>query len=1150
MPESVASGSDDGVASHCEDDLRDDTNPGNGAIDTETPGVTPGSPQVDDLQVNVSDENHKVKSEPRDDSETLDLLSEAHSPSPPSSHRLSNHGSENTTNREQDEPSDHERENTMDGDQDRQSDHESENITDREQDGQSDNKSENTTDGEQDRQSEPHNPFEDPYFKDRGSSSRYSRSADNDVLPPIYKSIKIIPKLEHSKSSSGSREATTASAEWKRQDREPGESNIYLDQLMAMEGRGEAKSEFLKIKAIITAAQERKGWLRRQVLNLVLLGNPGTGKRTISALYRGFLRHYCVWQDLAHDVFYCYETTGFDLQGYNDIKTLESTIEVSQSKGLVLLIIIHAIEYVPRYIRAQLMYVLERHARYIVVVLTGSIDGTTTFLESKPSGKWLFPRRLVLKDYDDEELHRILLGLIDHNSLTIDGGDDCPYALIAAKRVGKGRDSAFFGNVHDIVSSFEKMLDRQALRLQKEQFEGLGKDMNHDEHPSAKKDDGNKQPSQSILTMEDIIGPKPIDIRTQCTAWKELEKMVGLEDVKKAVRDLFVRAKANYRREIRGQDPLKTTLNRVFLGPPGTGKTTVAKIYGQILADIGVLTSHDVVVKTPADFIGRYTGESETKTSQILNSTLGKVLIIDDAHMFYNGSMAGATSEFDGFRLGCIDVLVSAIHNKPDEDRCVILIGYPDRMEVMFQHVNPGLRRRFPLEEAFRFENYDDVSLNKILRLKMAEEDIKANQPAMDVAAEVLRRARDRPNFGNGGDVDNLLTQAKIRFRNRKLRELKERKRENLGGDNNAMIHEEGHEPAQEESVNRAAEDEDLLDVDDGDTEVILEREDFDPEWSRGAGASQKCQALFKGLIGFESIIDIFQGFQRTAMNMRLHHQDPRDSIPFTYIFKGPPGTGKTHTARIVGQIFYDMGFLSTNEVMECSASHLIGQYIGHTAPKVLNLFRSALGKVLFIDEAYRLGGGGVRGVLNRSYDNEAVGELVDCMTKPEFHKKMIVVLAGYDKDMDALMKVNAGLQGRFPTEISFPPMSAIRSRQHLYQLIREKHIEVLDDEPVTNDMKERVLRLFDKLSMTSGWANGRDIQTLAATITERVYRKADEILEEAAEAQQKMADPEGDRAEDKSKEAGQHKWRISTKDVIEFLKDLLRQRIKRGRVA
>lgn len=227
------------------------------------------------------------------------------------------------------------------------------------------------------------------------------------------------------------------------------------------------------------------------------------------------------------------------------------------------------------------------------------------------------------------------------------------------------------------------------------------------------------------------------------------------------------RAKTNYYREISGMKLVETPLHRVFLGPPGTGKTTVAKLYGQILAETGLFSTQEVVYKTPADFIGRYIGESEAKPSEIINSTAGKVLIIDDAHMFYHRTRPGTTDESDEFRLGCIDVLVSSIHNTPREDRCVILVGYPEMMEEMFRKSNAGLRRRFPLEEAFRFADYNDQRLNEILGLKMEAEGIIATESAMEVAAEVLRRARDRLNFGNGGDVETLLNQARIRHQKR-----------------------------------------------------------------------------------------------------------------------------------------------------------------------------------------------------------------------------------------------------------------------------------------------------------------------------------------------------------------------------------------------
>ena len=118
-------------------------------------------------------------------------------------------------------------------------------------------------------------------------------------------------------------------------------------------------------------------------------------------------------------------------------------------------------------------------------------------------------------------------------------------------------------------------------------------------------------------------------------------------------------------------------------------------------------------------------------------------------------------------------------------------------------------------------------------------------------------------------------------------------------------------------------------------------------------------------------------------------------------------GTGKTSTARKIGKIYYDMGFLATAEVVECSAKDMVGEYVGQTGPKTEKLVERALGKVLFIDEAYRLAEG--------HFAKEAVDELVDCVTKPKFFQKIIIVLAGYDKDINRLMSLNPGLTSRFP---------------------------------------------------------------------------------------------------------------------------------------
>ncbi|KAK4068309.1 uncharacterized protein Triagg1_7552 [Trichoderma aggressivum f. europaeum] len=856
---------------------------------------------------------------------------------------------------------------------------------------------------------------------------------------------------------------------WELRKRKLDQANETMDKVMDMVGIDHIKAAFLDIKGMIDTARSRREHLRKHDLNFVLTGNPGTEPPEYKSL------------------------SGRNLNTASNLQTFVDSI----SDGVLSLYDAGSVDY---NVFAFLIDALNNRPG-VILIMSGSADNIPPLLGSSPNGRWLFPQRLHIEDYNDEELGNIFLQMVRQDNFKIEGGPTGPYPRILARRVGYGRDEPGFGNAHELRLSYLKILERQASRLLKK---------------LVKIDDLSVEPApdENLLTGEDILGPEPEDCREKCDAWKELEKMAGLDDVKLAISKNFDRAKVNYRREIDGKELLNTSLNRVFLGPPGTGKTTVAKLYGQIIAEIGLVPNREVVFKVPSDFIGRYLGDSEFKTNAIINATKGKVLIIDDAHMFFNG-----TDETDEFRLACLDVIVSKIHNRPGEGRCIILIGYPDRMEEMFQKCNPGLRRRFPLEEAFRFHDYDDERLREILDLKMEESEIKASTAAMEVASEVLRRARDRPNFGNGGDIVNLLNQAKVRYRERTLRKdtpkgpencHEARKTKKLNGDKPALSQEAVATCGLAHTNSFELHDLEMA-------SITLEPEDFDPNYNRGSTAAERCRALFDGLIGFEETISLFTGYQRTAENLRRKNKNPRDTIPFTFVFKGPPGTGKTHTARIVGQIFYDMGILSTNEVVECSASQLIGKYVGHTGPKVIDLFEKSLGKVLFVDEAYRLGFSG-----RNSFGDEAVAEIVDCMTKPRYQRKLVIVLAGYTREIDLLMKVNAGLRGRFTTEINFSPMKPRAALQYLRTLLSKQDIELLEDNDVDTNEYETIIRLLMKLSMTNGWSNGRDVNTLAGMITEHAYNHSE------------------------VEEDGKSVF-VQRRDLIKLLKDMLRQRIKGG---
>ena len=245
--------------------------------------------------------------------------------------------------------------------------------------------------------------------------------------------------------------------------------------------------------------------------------------------------------------------------------------------------------------------------------------------------------------------------------------------------------------------------------------------------------------------------------------------------------------------------------------------------------------------------------------------------------MLYGGG--GTGNQNDMYKTAVIDTIVAEIQSVPGEDRCVLLLGYKAQIEEMFQvnasscrvrewliqhrfclkNVNPGLSRRFDIENAFHFDDFTDSELLMILNSKLKTQDLGATDAAKDVAIQVLSRARNRPNFGNGGEVENLLSQAKGRYQTRQ-----------------ASL------PSYEKSL-----------------DVIFEPHDFDPNFDRDAHASDNLEKLFEDVVGCEDIILKLGDYQRIARTMKARGMDTRDSIPTNFIFKGPPGKAEPPLCRI-----------------------------------------------------------------------------------------------------------------------------------------------------------------------------------------------------------------------------------------------------------
>ncbi|KAF8553255.1 P-loop containing nucleoside triphosphate hydrolase protein [Imleria badia] len=788
---------------------------------------------------------------------------------------------------------------------------------------------------------------------------------------------------------------------WEHQKRVDGVQNNAIDKIMDLTGLEEVKEQILRIKAKIDTMKRQGVALDKERLNLVLLGNPGTGKTTVARLYAQFLESI---QVLPGDAFL--ETTGSKLS-FEGVGGAQKLIDQALLVGGGAIFIDEAYQLTSDKSGEQvldfLLAEMENRVGTLIFILAGYNKQMEKFFEHNPG----LPNAELMTMLEDLVLKRY------QGRMDIEDGIRGLYCRIAVRRLGRGRGVPGFGNARALQNMFAKVCERQAERVEKARRTGAFA-------------------NDFFMTKEDLIGPDPSQVLPNNAAWSELQGLVGLDSVKESVRNFFALVETNYHRELEEKEPLQMSLNRVFLGSPGTGKTSVSKLYGQVLVDLGLLSNGEVVVKNPADFVGAYLGHSEKNTKAILESTRGKVLVIDEAYMLYSGKTNGGQ---DSFKTTVIDTIVAEIQSVPGEDRC-------EQMEEMFQNVNPGLARRFAIENAFNFEDFTEPQLMQIFDYKLKKQDLAATDDAKQVAGDLLSRMKDRPNFGNAGEVENLLGLAKDRYQKRM-----------------------SSVPAHQRF------------------DVVFEPQDFDPDFNRSQNASANLAKLFEDVIGCDEVIQKLDRYQKIARTMKAQGIDMRKQIPSNFIFKGPPGTGKTTTARKLGQVYFDMGFLSSTDVIECSASDLVGQYVGHTGPKTRKVFEKALGKVLFVDEAYRLSQG--------HFAQEAMDEIVDIMTKEKFMNKLVIILAGYDGEMNKLLKVNPGLASRFSEEIHFSDMTPDQCLALLDKDLRKSNIVVAEMADPSSADYQQMRIIVTRMSILSSWGNARDIKTLGKRMFQQAYANA-----------------------------------------------------------
>lgn len=254
-------------------------------------------------------------------------------------------------------------------------------------------------------------------------------------------------------------------------------------------------------------------------------------------------------------------------------------------------------------------------------------------------------------------------------------------------------------------------------------------------------------------------------------AFEDLERLIGLQEAKKLMYEIHALLRINKEREKHNLKLEKQVFHMVFKGNPGTGKTTVARIFGKIFREMGILSKGHLIEVERADLVGEFIGHTAQKTRELVKKAMGGILFIDEAYSLARGGEKDFGKE-------AIDCLTKALEDYGNDFVC-ILAGYTEEMDA-FLELNPGMPSRFPIHL-----NFADYSVDELV--KIADSLLEAKEYRLSVSArEKLRQHLTRmrqdileSNFSNARYVRNALEQA-IRKQAVRLLEIQELTREDI----------------------------------------------------------------------------------------------------------------------------------------------------------------------------------------------------------------------------------------------------------------------------------------------------------------------------------------------------------------------------------
>ena len=534
----------------------------------------------------------------------------------------------------------------------------------------------------------------------------------------------------------------------------------------------------------------------------------------------------------------------------------------------------------------------------------------------------------------------------------------------------------------------------------------------------------------TMIEEGDIRGYVPEE-RTLDDILSDLDQYIGMDQVKQAVREIAYSVQNSVQRAQRGLgEQQKAGIHIVLTGNPGTGKTTIARKLGEILEAIGYLDSGHVVECDRAKMVSPYQGETPKVVDRLCDKAMGGILFVDEAYTLAPVSQGG---DRDNQGAQALEQLMKRM----EDDRgkfVVIAAGYRTEMENLFR-INPGVRSRFSY-----FLNIEDYNPDELYQIMLVF--AKSKKYVFAPEAEELTRkmitemydSRDK-DFANGRTMRQL-------FDKITAKQAERLQKEDMSTKTNEEL-------------------------------MTIMQEDIPYEAPKAVDYTE-CLAKLNGMVGLAAVKQEISNLA-AFLNLQIRRGETNTFQGKHYVFTGNPGTGKTTVARIMADVFRTLGILSRGQLVECDRSKLVSGYSGQTAIKTNQLIDSAMGGVLFIDEAYTL----------KSGDNDSFGgEAIDTLLKrlEDDRGKFICIVAGYTDQMHDFIDTNPGLKSRFTQTIHFDDYTPDELTEIFINLAKGKNFTVDDT------TREAVHRQFEQLYLRrdKNFGNAREARRIFDAAVEK----------------------------------------------------------------